>query len=180
MERNDTKMRLIKWRTVGIYLLICIITFVFYFILIILNQEMILDILYELLHKRLNVYSKGFAFFTMMPFLCLSGVIISLLTHYLGEIKHIHFSETEIEIETSSHHRINKNEINKVIFAEKENKVVEIDLKSKKDTYSIYNANDEFIAKTKKYFQIEKEDESTFDYKSKITKKIYIIGKNER
>ncbi|SHE60890.1 hypothetical protein SAMN04488522_101698 [Pedobacter caeni] len=173
-------MRLVKWRTVGIYLLICMITFVFYVMLIILNREMILDLLYELLGKRLNVYSKGFTFFTIMPFLLLSGVIVSLLTHYLGKIEHIHFSETGIEIKTNSRYFINKSEINKVIFAEKENKVVEIDLKCKKDTYSIYNADDEFVARTKKYFQIEKEDESTFDYKSKITKKIYRIGENDK
>ncbi|SDJ59671.1 hypothetical protein SAMN04487898_103355 [Pedobacter sp. ok626] len=104
--------------------------------------------------------------------------MISLWVYYQGKVLGFEFSPTQIRIQTSKLATIDKVQVEKIIIVQKDQSAIELEIKTKKNSYSFYNFDDTFLSTIKAYFQLQKEDKYETNYKTKTEKRIFELIKN--
>ena len=123
--------------------------------------------------RKTNIHR--FPFFAIFAFMILNGVIASLLSNYLGQVKYIKLHPTFIEIRTAFLHKIPKLKITEVSITEKDKKFLQIAFNKRKYTYPIYHPDEDTVNKIKDYFYLQKPDRITQDDKEMTVTKTYKV-----
>ncbi|MFN0254151.1 hypothetical protein [Pedobacter ureilyticus] len=178
LENTNPKMNLIDRNRFALILLFILGIFIIYFALVITYQEQIIALMTDLFGYRYNVRSKAFAGFTIFPFILGASIIIALWTHYQGKISAFEFAPTQIKIQTKKLIIIEKLQVQKIIIVQKKQTAVEMEIKTKTSSYSIYHFDDTFLNMITAYFQLQKADKHEKNYKTKTEKKIFELNKN--
>lgn len=171
-------MNMIDRNRFAFFLLLVLSLFILYIGIIFTYKDQIIDLMRDLFGYRYNARSKAFAGFTIFPFIIIALAITSLWVYYQGKVLAFEFSPKQIRIQTSKLATIDKDQVEKIMIVEKDKNAIEMEIKTKKNSYSIYHFDDTFLSKIKAYFQLQKEDKYEANYKAKTEKKIFELTKN--
>lgn len=176
LDKNaNPKMNLIDRNRFTQFLLFILGIFIIYVVLVITYQDHIINLMTDLFNYRYHVRSKAFAGFTIFPFILSASIIIALWTHHQGKILAFEFVPTQIKIQAKKLIAIDKLQVQKIIIMQQEQTAVAMEIKTDKNSYSIYHFDDTFLNMVKAYFQLEKEDKNEKNYKTKTEKRIFNI-----
>ena len=171
-------MNMINRNRFAFLMLVVLSLFIMYIGFILTYKDQIIDLMTDLFGYRYNVRSKAFAGFTVFPFIITASITISLWVHYRGIVLAFEFSPTQIRIQTSKLATIDKVQVEKIIIVQKDQNAIEIEIKTKKNSYSFYHFDHTFLSTIRAYFQLQKEDKYETNYKTKTEKKIFELIKN--
>lgn len=170
---KTSKTNYISPNDVTIYFIFFVVALSLYLILIGEYREFLNKIWNDLPGtKKTNI--QRYPFFAIFAFMLVNGVIASLLSHYLGQVKYIRLYPTHIEIKTAFLDKIIKNKITEITITEKDQKLLQIALKKQKHNYPIYHPDEDTVTKIKDYFKLKKPNRIIQDEKQKLVTKSYI------
>lgn len=175
VKNVNPKMNVIDRNRLTLFLLLILGIFVIYMTLVIIYQDPIVNLMADLFNYRYNVRSKAFAGFTIFPFILCASIMITLWIHYQGKISAFEFVPTQIKIQAKKMIAIDKLQVQKITIVQKDQAAIEIEIKTSKNSYSIYHFDDTFLNMIKTYFQLEKEDKNEMNYNAKTQKRIFNI-----
>lgn len=179
LVRNvNPKMNMIDRNSFTFFLLSMLGLFITYMAFAVAYQDQIINLMDDLFGYRYNVRSKAFAGFTIFPFMISASIIIALWTRYQGKIVAFEFVPTHIKIQTKKMIAIDRLEVRKIIVVQKDRNTIEIEIKTKKNSYSIYHLDDTFLNMVLAYFQLQKENKNEKNWKTKTEKRIFEVNKN--